>query len=123
MVFRKNSVNFIDHYSQINVQRREVAEFGESIVSSTRKRRAMDSHRIDATSTVIDNTTPIEFDALITDLHADTTQQKCTFFAAHAAARTEDEASFDWPAFWTHGAPAMVQLALELPTLFAQRTN
>lgn len=58
---------------------------------------------------------PTALDALITDFHAESTKQTCTFFATHAAAPDEQ---FDWPAFWTHGAPLMIELALELPALF-----
>eukprot|EP01113_Clastostelium_recurvatum_P009747 TRINITY_DN14739_c0_g1_i1.p1 TRINITY_DN14739_c0_g1~~TRINITY_DN14739_c0_g1_i1.p1 ORF type:complete len:450 (-),score=86.65 TRINITY_DN14739_c0_g1_i1:20-1369(-) len=57
-------------------------------------------------------------DALLTDIHSTTTRQTCTFFAtmAHAGSGCS---KFDWASFWTHAVPFMIEVALDMPSLFA----
>uniref|UniRef100_A0A6B2L5L4 poly(ADP-ribose) glycohydrolase n=1 Tax=Arcella intermedia TaxID=1963864 RepID=A0A6B2L5L4_9EUKA len=56
-----------------------------------------------------------DLDAIINEFS--TTGQTCRFFTN--IPNTPEGASFDFAGFWASGAPLMVQLALEMPVLFA----
>jgi len=67
-------------------------------------------------------------DDVITEFATDSTGQKCRFFAnmspgggtrvAAAEVDAAEAAKFDFDGFWAHGLPFMVEVALEMPTLF-----
>ena len=60
----------------------------------------------------------LAFDAILTDFSVAAGQsQSCKFFSGLPS--NPDASAFDLASFWARGAPLMVALALEMPTLFA----
>lgn len=58
-----------------------------------------------------------DLDAVLTEFAATSTQQTCKFFSTIPGSADADK--LDFGAFWAHGVPLMLELALEMPTLFA----
>ena len=60
-----------------------------------------------------------DLDAVLTEFAAPSTQQTCTFFSTVPGSADAGAGKLDFDAFWAHGVPLMLELALEMPTLFA----
>jgi hypothetical protein len=61
-----------------------------------------------------------ELDSILNEFATDLEQYKCTFFSTLPG--TEDTKNFDFESFWKYGVPLMVELALEMPSLFKDTT-